>query len=818
MELLINWMDLMIPHGGAIRVTEEFKREFNSLKRKLLERTFSNLNKNQLEAVFNVNGPMVVLAGAGSGKTTAVISRIVNMINYGNAYMSSEVPEGINEEALIRLRKAYEEGLDARYVREIIKVDAVNPENILSITFTNKAAGELKTRLNDALGNIAKDVCSSTFHSLCSRILRENADKLGYSNHFVVYDEEDSVKVIKECLKSLRLDDKLMTPKNIKYEISRAKDKLMDPLEYKCHSESDFRLSGVADIYDFYQKKLADADAMDFDDLIVNTVKLFKNFPDVLQRYQEKFKYILVDEYQDTNYAQCVLIKSLVGKTHNLCVVGDDDQSIYKFRGATIDNIIDFDKHFPNAKVVRFEQNYRSTKNIINAANSVISNNTKRKGKTLWTQNEDGDLIKIHTAYSEHDEAHYIAETIQNRVSKGEKYSDFAILYRMNSQSNVIERVLMRREIMYRVFGGVRFYDRKEVKDMLAYLSVINNPRDEIRLKRIINQPRRSIGERTIAQVAEISKEENKDLLTVIRECEGYSSLQRVSMKLKSFSNLIDDLVYAYNSEGMSLHELYELVLEKTDYINYLKLDKDNSESRIENVKELLSSILQYEEEKGDDATLSGFLEEVSLFSDVDNYDSESDAVVLMTLHAAKGLEFPNVFLPGFEEGIFPGMQVLENESEVEEERRLAYVGITRCRKSLYILNSDSRMLFGTTSHNKASRFLSEIPETLVQKSKSRDWKVLKSGERIPKSAQELRNQSIMAAHHFGGIAGGRSMGNSMPSPGLFQNGDKVCHGIFGDGVITSAMNMGNDTMLTIDFGDLGFKKLMANYAKLEKK
>lgn len=800
-------------------MTEQFIREFNDLKRCLLERRFSNLNKSQLGAVFNVNGPIVVLAGAGSGKTTAVISRIVNMISYGNAYMSEEIPEGVNEEALEVLRKAYNEGLDAQYVKDIIKVEPVQPWNILSITFTNKAAGELKSRLKNALGDVAKDVYSSTFHSLCSRILRENAEKLGYSSHFVVYDEDDSIKVIKECLKILKLDDKLITPRNIKHEISRAKDRLMTPLEYKSYTENDFRLSGVADVYELYQKNLLEADAMDFDDLIVNTIKVFDRFPEILKKYQDKFKYIMVDEYQDTNYAQYILIKSLVGTNHNLCVVGDDDQSIYKFRGATIENIIDFEKHFPGAKIIRFEQNYRSTKNIINAANAVIENNIKRKGKHLWTENEDGELIKVHTAYSEHDEAHYIAKVIQDKVAKGEKYSDFAILYRMNSQSNVIEKVLMRSGIMYRIFGGIRFYDRKEVKDILAYLSIINNPKDEVRIKRIINQPRRSIGERTIAQASEISKETNKDLLTVIRECEKYTNLQRVSAKLKAFSDLIDELTFAYNSRNISLHELYELVLEKTDYINYLKLDKDTAESRIENVRELLSSIIKYEEEKGDEASLAGFLEEVALFSDIDNYNTESDAVILMTLHAAKGLEFPNVFLPGLEEGIFPGIQSISDESEIEEERRLAYVGITRCKKNLYILNSDSRMLFGSTSHNKASRFLNEIPETLIVKSKSRDWKELKKGERIPKSAQELRSQSIIAAHHFGGISGGRGIkvGGTADFNNSFKSGDKVSHGTFGEGIIMSSTSIGNDNMLTIDFSKVGMKRLMANYAKLEK-
>ncbi len=798
---------------------DKFLNEFNELKKVLLERSFSSLNSMQKQAVFNVKGPVIVLAGAGSGKTTAIISRIVNMICYGDAYMSDQAPESLSEEVILALRELCKNNKDAKDAKDIINFKPINPGSILSITFTNKAAAELKIRLSTALGDLASSVWSSTFHSLCSRILRVHADKLGYSNRFVVYDDEDSNKIIKECIKTFKLDDKLFTPKNVKYHISRAKDKLVGPIEFREFAKDNFKISEIAKIYELYQKKLEDADAMDFDDLIVNTVKLFKSFPEVLQSYQDRFRYILVDEYQDTNFAQYILVKSLAQKYGNLCVVGDDDQSIYKFRGASIENIINFEENFPGAKLIRFEQNYRSTQNILNAANSVIDHNAKRKGKKLWTQNEQGDLIKIHTAYSEHDEAQYIAEIIQDKVAKGESYSDFAILYRMNSQSNVIEKVLMRRGIMYRVFGGVRFYDRKEIRDMIAYLSIINNPKDEVRLKRIINQPRRSIGERTISQALEIARETNQDLLTVMRNCEQYESLQRVSIKLKAFSNLIDDLIYIYDSGNHKVHELYELILEKTDYINYLKLEKDGSESRIENVKELLSSIIKYEEDKGDEATLSGFLEEVSLYSDIDNYDSNSDAVVLMTLHAAKGLEFPNVFLPGLEEGIFPGPQSMENDEEVEEERRLAYVGITRCKKNLYILNSDSRMLFGCTSHNKPSRFLAEIPESLITKTKSRDWKNLKEGERIPKSAQELRAQSVMAAHNFGGITGGGLKGNAFVSTNLFQSGDKVYHKIFGEGEIKSSVKVGNDAMLDIYFGNaVGLKKLMANYAKLEKR
>lgn len=793
---------------------KNLEKKFKELRAELLERSFSKMNSSQREAIFNVNGPVIVLAGAGSGKTTAIINRIAYMINYGDAYMSSDALTDVTEESVAKLEKACNEGHGAESVRDIIKHGEIKPWNILAITFTNKAANELKNRLSDALGEKSKDVWASTFHSMCSRILRMNADRLGYSNHFAVYDDDDTKRLIKECEKNLKVDDKILSYKTIKYEISRAKDRLIDYKEYKKSAGNDFRLSSIAEIYEMYQKKLIESDAMDFDDLIVNTINLFQTCPDVLEKYQDKFKYILVDEYQDTNYAQYVLIKSLSEKSRNLCVVGDDDQSIYKFRGATIENIIDFEKNFPGAKTIRLEQNYRSTKTILEAANAVIENNVGRKGKTLWTENEEGDKIRVHTAYSEHDEANYITEAIQDTVARGGNYSDFAILYRMNSQSNVIEKVFMKAGIPYRILGGVRFYERKEIRDMIAYLSVINNPRDEIRLRRIINQPRRSIGERTISQASTIAEEEGLDLLSVIRNSERYENLQRVSVKLKSFSNLLDDLIEAYNDSHITIQELYDMILEKTGYIDYLKSERDSSESRIENVKELLSNIIKYEEDAGEEATLSGFLEEVSLLSDIDNYDKDSDAVIMMTLHSAKGLEFPTVFLPGFEEGIFPGMQSMISDEEIEEERRLAYVGITRSRRKLYILNSDSRMIFGSTSHNKASRFLGEIPEKLLEKTKSRDWKTLKTGELQPRSTQELRARSVIAAHHFGEIAGGS--GNS-PKNDSFATGDVVNHKKFGHGTIVSVMPMNGDSLLEIMFDNEGVKKLMANYARLEK-
>lgn len=795
------------------KLDKKSEKKFKELRKKLLERSFSSMNSNQQKAVFSVNGPIVILAGAGSGKTTAIINRIVNMVNYGDAYTNPDIPEGVSEETVNFMQELYDSGEGAEKVKDIIRGSKIFPWNILAITFTNKAAQELKTRLFDSLGEEGKQVWASTFHSMCARILRQYADRIGYTNHFVVYDDEDTKKLIKECEKNLKLDDKLLSYKTIKYEISRAKDRLIGCDEYRQRSGSDFKLSGVAEIYELYQRKLVESDAMDFDDLIVNTIKLFHTCPDVLEKYHDKFKYILVDEYQDTNYAQYILIRTLASKYKNLCVVGDDDQSIYRFRGATIENIRDFEKNFPGAQVIRLEQNYRSTKNILDAANAVIKNNTNRKGKTLWTENEVGSKIKVHTAYSEHDEANYISEAIQDAVAKGAKYSDFAILYRMNSQSNVIEKVFVKSGILYRMLGGVRFYERKEVRDMLAYLSVINNPQDEIRLKRIINQPRRSIGERTISQASELAEQEKISLLEVIRNCESYEGLQRVSLKLHGFAELMDSLIETSKSPDTSISELYQMILDKTDYMSYLKMDKDSSESRIENVKELLSNIVRYEKEAGKDATLSGFLEEVSLMSDIDNYDENSDAVSMMTLHSAKGLEFPTVFLPGFEEGIFPGMKSSINNDDIEEERRLAYVGITRSRKNLYILNSDSRMLFGSTSHNKPSRFLEEIPSELLEKTKSKDWKTLGKGETCPRSAQELRARSVLAAHNFGQVAGGSKASSKVS----FAVGDVVNHKKFGKGTVLNVTPMSGDAMLEISFETEGIKKLMANFAHLEK-
>ena len=787
------------------------------LRKKALEKEFSRMNGEQREAVFQVDGPLLILAGAGSGKTTVLVNRIANLIRYGNAYHSQElerVPE--NPEVLLEELRGYLHGdqpLSRQTVQELA-VHPCRPWQVLAITFTNKAAGELKSRLNHMLGEEeGNDIWASTFHATCARMLRRDGDRIGYTSHFTIYDTDDSRRLMKECMKALNLDDKSLPIKSVLGEISRAKDNMIAPKDYQQQAGSDFRLCQIAKAYQMYQRRLMEADAMDFDDLLSNTVKLLQECPDVLEHYQNKFRYIMVDEYQDTNHAQYLFIELLARKSKNLCVVGDDDQSIYKFRGATIANIMDFEKTYPNAAVIRLEQNYRSTKNILNAANAVIANNVSRKGKNLWTDNPEGKKISIHTAFSEQDEADHIAKFVLEGVAEGRKYSDYAILYRMNSQSNSLERMFVKSGIPYRMVGGLRFYERKEIKDMIAYLSVINNPSDEIRLRRIINQPKRSIGDKTIAQATEIAQGIGEPLFYVISHADQFESLKRTAPKLKQFADIMLSLMEAAEDERVSLEELYQLILEKTNYIASLKSESEDVTDRIENINELASNLIQYEEENGDLASLSGFLEEVSLMTDVDQWSGDSDAVVMMTMHSAKGLEFPVVFVPGFEEGIFPGQQAIYYPDEVEEERRLAYVAITRAKEELHLLNAESRMIFGSTSRNKASRVLSEIPEELVTRSRSRSWKKPIPGTELPTSAYEARAVTTNAARHFGPV----NMAKQAGSKATYHPGDRVGHGAFGEGMILFAVPMGNDTLLEIAFDNAGTKKLMANFARLKK-
>ena len=743
------------------------------------------LNEMQQLAVDTTEGPLLILAGAGSGKTTVLVNR----------------------------------------VEHIISSHLATPWQVLAITFTNKAAGELRERLVSAIGEEANDIWAYTFHSCCSRILRRFGEKIGYTNHFTIYDTDDSRRVMKQCQKQLGIEDKLINHKSILAEISRAKDSLISPEEYKQTAQNDFRKSKIAECYELYQAQLKKSDAMDFDDIIFNTVKLLEENEDVRNLYQTQFKYVMVDEYQDTNHAQYVLTSLLADKYKNICVVGDDDQSIYRFRGATIENILSFENHYKGAKVIRLEENYRSTQNILDGANAVISHNKNRKGKTLFTRSGSGDKIVYKTVMSESEESQYIIDEIVKNVNNGMKYSDHAILYRMNAQSRNLEVMLTKSGISHRIIGGHRFFDRKEIKDIVSYLAVINNPSDNVRLQRIINVPKRAIGDTMFANVLEIGAGLGMSAFEVCERADEFQKTSRSASKLMNFTKMIRDFQDCIEN-GMGLNDLLQEVLDVTKYLDYLQEEPETYEDRVNNIKELSSMFIKYEEES-EDANLSEFLEDVALISDIDSYNEDEDAVVLMTLHSAKGLEFPIVFIPGMEEGIFPGNQSMFSEEDLEEERRLAYVGITRAKKKLYLISSQQRMLYGQTSRNMPSRFLREIPSSVID-----DQSVVarrSTGFTTPRTAyanasrNELGHsshnkigsytQSSSSAHKFG-QAGNAAQKNNID----FKVGDTVCHKSFGTGTVLTVTPMGGDMLLEVAFDKAGTKKMMANYARLEKK
>ncbi len=793
------------------------KSEILALRRAVLEKDFARMNDRQKQAVFTVNGPLLILAGAGSGKTTVLINRIANILRYGDAYNSTYLRDDLDENDIAACKAYIENGTPlTTETQEHLSVSACAPWRIMAITFTNKAAGELKDRLCAMLGEAANDIWASTFHSTCARILRRDGERIGYSSHFTVYDTDDQRRLMKSILKELDISEKNITPKSILNEISRAKDSLISPAEYALTVGDDFRLKIISRAYTTYQKRLEDADAMDFDDLINKVVELFKKCPDVLEYYQNRFRYLMVDEYQDTNHAQYTFVRMLAEKSGNLCVVGDDDQSIYKFRGATIENILSFENTFQNATVIRLEQNYRSTQNILDAANAVIEHNTERKGKTLWTQNGTGAMIHLHTAENETDEAERITKIILDGVAAGRKFSDYAVLYRMNSQSLTFERNFAKSGVPHRIIGGTRFYERREIREMIAYLSVINNPSDEMRLRRIINTPKRSIGDRSVEVAAQIGQQTGETLFEVVSHAKDYPALSRAANKMTLFAAQMQGLIELNNDEEVTLGELYDELVERIDYLNFLKTDDpESAEDRAANVQELASNLRRFEEENPE-GTLSDFLEEVSLITDIDNYDNNADSVVLMTVHSAKGLEFPVVFLPGMEENIFPGMASVYVPSEVEEERRLAYVAITRAKEELYIFHAESRMIFGMTNRNRVSRFVEEIPETLVEHTRSRDY-----------SARPVSMPSFGGAKPFGEAPKTKSVaeaGGFTPKPrvkpapaGTYRVGDTVLHKAFGTGLIVSATPMANDTLLEVAFDKVGTKKLFANFARLTK-
>ena len=793
------------------------KSEILALRRAVLEKDFARMNDRQKQAVFTVNGPLLILAGAGSGKTTVLINRIANILRYGDAYNSTYLRDDLDENDIAACKAYIENGTPlTTETQEHLSVSACAPWRIMAITFTNKAAGELKDRLCAMLGETANDIWASTFHSTCARILRRDGERIGYSSHFTVYDTDDQRRLMKSILKELDISEKNITPKSILNEISRAKDSLISPAEYALTVGDDFRLKIISRAYTTYQKRLEDADAMDFDDLINKVVELFKKCSDVLEYYQNRFRYLMVDEYQDTNHAQYTFVRMLAEKSGNLCVVGDDDQSIYKFRGATIENILSFENTFQNATVIRLEQNYRSTQNILDAANAVIEHNTERKGKTLWTQNGTGAMIHLHTAENETDEAERITKIILDGVAAGRKFSDYAVLYRMNSQSLTFERNFAKSGVPHRIIGGTRFYERREIREMIAYLSVINNPSDEMRLRRIINTPKRSIGDRSVEVAAQIGQQTGETLFEVVSHAKDYPALSRAANKMTLFAAQMQGLIELNNDEKVTLGELYDELVERIDYLNFLKTDDpESAEDRAANVQELASNLRRFEEENPE-GTLSDFLEEVSLITDIDNYDNNADSVVLMTVHFAKGLEFPVVFLPGMEENIFPGMASVYVPSEVEEERRLAYVAITRAKEELYIFHAESRMIFGMTNRNRVSRFVEEIPEMLVEHTRSRDY-----------SARPVSMPSFGGAKPFGEAPKTKSVaeaGGFTPKPrvkpapaGTYRVGDTVLHKAFGTGLIVSATPMANDTLLEVAFDKVGTKKLFANFARLTK-
>ncbi len=786
-------------------MADDFEKRYIEARRNVIEADFKKLNPMQRKAVMATEGPLLILAGAGSGKTTVLINRIANLLRYGCASDSEEIPYDASENDIETMLS----GGDAAKFTAAYK--RAEPWQILAITFTNKAADELKTRLERMLGDDAQKIWASTFHSACVRILRRNAELLGFPNSFTIYDTADSLTLIKRILKDFELDEKKFPPRSILSEISSAKDERLTPEEYRARAKasSDLRRVKLADIYAEYSKRCIAAGAMDFDDLIFYTVKLLTENDEVREYWQRRFRYVLIDEYQDTNRLQYLLAKTLADGWGNICVVGDDDQSIYKFRGATIENILTFEDEYKNCRTIRLEQNYRSTSHILDAANAVIRNNVGRKGKELWTNGDRGNMLTLYSADNEHDEARYIASQIMTAYGNGGKWSDNAVLYRMNAQSHQLEQAFKRSGIPYKVFGGTGFFDRAEVKDMLAYLCVIASPDDDLRLMRIVNNPPRGIGATSLEKASELAKQRDCSLFEILRTADSYPELSRASLKMRMFANMISEL--KAQSEELAPDLLYDALLSETGYLRMLE-DKNTVEdnTRAENVKELRTSILNYKEEN-EDATLSGYLADIALYTDMDSYDKDADCAVMMTMHSAKGLEFENVYLPGMEEGIFPGVRAIGEQDEMEEERRLCYVAMTRAKKKLCITCARQRMLFGKTTANRVSRFVDEIPEEHIDK------------RGIPKGysySDKSRVQSEFArpAPSYKAKPIVAPTVHTQPpkkEEPQYAVGDRVCHTAFGEGCIETMRPMGNDYLIEISFDSGVKKKLMLRAAAL---
>ena len=811
----------------------DLENRFIQARRKAIALDYRHLNPRQQEAALATEGPLLLLAGAGSGKTTVLINRVANLLRYGRGSDSTEMPIPISEDEVAFLEEyvRHPDEQQRPLMQYLCAVEPARPWEVLAITFTNKAAGELKERLQRMLGEEALDVWAATFHSACVRILRRDIDKLGFDRNFTIYDTDDSKRVIKDVLKEMGLEEKSFPPREILAVISNAKDEMTSPREFLEYwqNQGDWRKIRIGKIYARYNQKLRDANALDFDDIILLTVQLLQSDRDTREYYQRKFRYVLIDEYQDTNHLQFLLAGLLAGGYRNICVVGDDDQSIYRFRGADITNILSFEKRYQGARTIRLEQNYRSTQNILDAANAVIRNNEGRKGKTLWTENGAGAPVTVKTCFNESDEANFVVGQIMTDYNKGANWRDNAILYRMNAQSNALEYAFKRNGVPYQIIGGVKFFDRAEVKDMLAYLCLINNPTDDLRLRRIINVPARKIGNATMDKAQLIAAKEGLVLFEVVRRAKDYPELKSAAGRLEEFARLI--LALRDEAGEMGLVEFYQHVCQRTGYVQMLQEKNDvESRGRLENVEELASSIQNFLENDPEDPTLSGFLDEVALYTDLDGQEDRDNSVTMMTMHSAKGLEFPNVYVVGMEEGVFPGNRAMGEQEEMEEERRLCYVAMTRAREKLVMTNARQRMLFGRTEPRMPSRFLEEIPEENMQwlskpQPKAADWTDdgelggygFASGSYRAGARRDTYSEGAYPASAAGkprpNVGSARRASVAAGSAMKLEPGQQIRHSAFGEGMVISVRPMGGDALVEVAFDKVGTKKLMLKAA-----
>ena len=815
----------------------DLERRFIQARHDAIATEYSNLNPCQRQGVLATEEPLLLLAGAGSGKTTVLIHRVANLLRFGRGSDTDEIPIPITEDE-VQFLEQYAAAPDAAQrplMEYLCAVEPARPWEVLAITFTNKAANELKERLGRMLGEeVAADVWASTFHSACVRILRRDIDRLGFDRSFTIYDSDDSKRVIKDIIKELELEEKSFPPREVQTIISRAKNDMQTPEDFAEQGKAinDWRKIRMGKVYSLYNKKLRDANALDFDDLLWHTVRLLETAGDVREYYQRKFRYILIDEYQDTNALQYRLAALLTNQAKNICVVGDDDQSIYRFRGADITNILSFERQFRGARVIRLEQNYRSTQNILDAANAVIRHNQGRKGKTLWTENGRGELVTVKTTYNESDEANFVLGQIMMYYRRGGNWGDCAVLYRTNAQSNAMEYACKRNGVPYKIYGGLKFFDRAEVKDMLAYLCVINNPTDDLRLRRIINVPVRKIGAATVDKAQLIAARYGLTLYDVLCRAEEFPELKSSAAKLKLFTDMIEEM--RRRLPDCPLPEFYDYVCERSGYAPALR-EKDDVESRgrLENVQELKSSILTYlENAEGTEPSLSGFLDEIALYTDLDSRADGDNCVTMMTMHAAKGLEFPQVFVVGMEEGLFPGNRAMGDGAEMEEERRLCYVAMTRAREKLTLTNARQRTLYGRTTPCMPSRFLNEIPEENMEwlskpQPRSESWEERDSdygdrgygsyggyGQRSAAPVVTRREPAEPKAGALRSAAGASKAAPKAAAPRMqIQAGETVEHDAFGRGLVLSVRAMGGDALVEVAFDSVGTKKLMLKMA-----